>query len=585
MPLSRRDFLKLSAAAGVAAGATVSTPWDAWGQLPLSLAAEAASGLTTVQRTIVKGAKLRDGTQGSYYRLTYGPGEPHIVRHDLHKKHTRAAIDRAWSFVHFTDVHLVDTQSPARVEFLDRYADQQCDSAPLDAAQRPHETLTTHVFEAMIRRIRAIGRGPRTGRPFKFAMCTGDNVDNEQYNELRWFIDLMDGGATVTPNSGGPTYEGVQAADWGDPEYWHPDTVADKYKDGYGYPDYPGLLELAIVGFQATGLGLPWWQTFGNHDGLLQGNAPRTEAFAQIATGPAKFSGPPPGMDPCNPFPSVPLAPTKPVTADANRRIVRRGEYIEEHFTTRGTPSGHGFHKRNRADGTAYYSRDDFKPFRFIALDTVNPGGYADGSIGQAQFDWLEQKLIQVHGRYFDGSGNVVKTKHHDRLVILFSHHGLRSLNNPVQDENSDDPGANDLPRKMAADVEALVHRFPTVIAWVNGHTHNNQVDPRPDPAGRTPGFWDIGTAAHVDWICQSRIVEVALRRDGVLSIFGTVVDHAAPPDPAHASGVLRLASINRELCANDFQFGFDSKGPGRPEDRNVELLLPAPAWLVKTLR
>jgi hypothetical protein len=245
---------------------------------------------------------------------------------------------------------------------------------------------------------------------------------------------------------------------------------------------------------------------------------------------------------------------------------------------------GHGFHKRNRADGTAYYSRDDFKPFRFVVLDTVNPGGYADGSIGQTQFNWLEQKLIQVHGRYFDANGNAVKTKHRDRLVVLFSHHGLRSLDNPIQDANSDDPQANDLPRMNAAEIEALVHRFPNVIAWVNGHTHNNQIDPRPDPTGKTAGFWDIGTAAHVDWICQSRIVEIALRRDGVLSIFCTVVDHAAPPDPASASGLLRLASINRELAANDYQWGFDGIGPGTPKDRNVELLLPAPRWLVKTL-
>jgi metallophosphoesterase (TIGR03767 family) len=343
------------------------------------------------------------------------------------------------------------------------------------------------------------------------------------------------------------------------------------------------LLTDAVKQFGATGIGMPWWQTFGNHDGLLQGNAPRNEAFAQATVGPAKPDGPPPGTNPCDSFPTLPTGPTKPVTADPNRRIVRRSEYVAEHFTTTGTPKGHGFHKRNRTDGTAYYSRDDFPPFRFISLDTVNPGGYADGSIGQTQFNWLEQRLIQAHSRYFDSTGKPVKTKHRDRLVVLFSHHGLRSLTNSVQDGNPDDPSSNDLPRMMAPEIEALVHRFPNVIAWVNGHTHNNQIVPRPDPTGRTQGFWDIGTAAHVDWICQSRIVEIALRRDGVLSIFCTVFDHAGPPDPAKASGVLRLASINRELAANDYQYGFASKGPGTPQDRNVELLLRAPAWFAKT--
>jgi hypothetical protein len=139
--------------------------------------------------------------------------------------------------VHFTDIHLIDAQSPARAEFVDRFADQHCESFPLSSAQRPQETLTLQVLESMNRRVRRIRRGPATKAPLRFAICTGDNIDNEQFNELRWFIDLMDGETWVTPNSGGPSYEGVQAADWGDPEYWHPDRVPDKYKDQYGFPE------------------------------------------------------------------------------------------------------------------------------------------------------------------------------------------------------------------------------------------------------------------------------------------------------------------------------------------------------------
>jgi len=128
--------------------------------------------------------------------------------------------------------------------------------------------------------------------------------------------------------------------------------------------------------------------------------------------------------------------------------------------------------------------------------------------------------------------------------------------------------------------VEALVHRFPNVIAWVDGHTHDNVITPMPDPSGLTAGFWDIGTAAHIDWTSQSWIVEIAHRTDGALSIICSMVDHASHPDPGGLVGLARLASINRELCANDPQYGFDSKGPGQPSDRNVELFLPAPAWV-----
>jgi metallophosphoesterase (TIGR03767 family) len=323
-----------------------------------------------------------------------------------------------------------------------------------------------------------------------------------------------------------------------------------------------------------------WIQTFGNHDGLMQGNVHRNEALNQIAIGSAKFTGPPPVFDPCNPLANLVAAPTTPVTADPERQTLRRGDYVEQMFHTTGTPVGHGFRQRNRDDGTAYSTWDREGWLRFITLDTVNPGGYDAGSIGQTQFDWLEQQLIAVHSRYFDADGNVVRTKHANRVVVLFSHHGLRSLDNPNVAPDPDDPGANDLPRVMADEIEALVHRFPNVVAWVNGHTHNNVIAPRPDPAKRTTGFWDIGTAAHVDWTSQSRIVELAVRRDGSISIFCTIFDHDAPPDPRGLTGIPYLASLARELTANDPQYGFDSKGPGEPPDRNVELTLPALPWL-----
>jgi len=570
--LGRRQFLKL--AAGAAA-------------VPLAPAAARLApdrALTTLEQTIVKGALLGSGTNGSYHRLTYGPGEPYIVRADLAPP-SSSAFNCLASFVHFTDIHLCDAQSPARVEFLDRFADMSCSAFPLSSAQRPQEAMSLQVLEAMARQVREFHRGPASGKPFQFVICTGDNVDNEQFNELRWFVDLMDGGKTVTPNSGDLfRYEGVQEADWGDPEYWHPDAVSDKYKTQYGFPNYPGLLGDAIQPFAATGVGIPWLQTFGNHDGLIQGTAPRNAAFDAIAVGALKFDGPPPGINPCDPFNGLGTQwlPTRLVTPDPERRIIRRSEYIAEMFNTTGLPVGHGFGPANRGpDEIAYYVRDDLPRFRLVSLDTVNPGGHAEGSIGAQQFGWLEERLIEVHGSYYAGDSSIVATGNPDRLVVLFSHHGLRSLTNPIQAPNLDDPQSNDLPRVLADQVEALLHRFPNVIAWVNGHTHDNVITPRPDPAGRTAGFWDIGTAAHVDWICQCRTVEVCLRTDGKLSIFCTMVNHAAPAHPTGALGVLRLASIHRELAANDFQYGFAGKGPGAPEDRNVELLLPAPGWLL----
>jgi hypothetical protein len=157
-----------------------------------------------------------------------------------------------------------------------------------------------------------------------------------------------------------------------------------------------------------------------------------------------------------------------------------------------------------------------------------------------------------------------------DQLVVLFSHHNLATLDNPVPDLTR--PLAR---RVSAAAFEGLLHSFPNVVLWVNGHSHVNRVTPHARPGGG--GFWEVLTAAHIDWPQQSRIVELADNRDGTLSIFGTLVEHAAPARPAGigAGRVLDLAAWSRELSFNDPQARLGALG--EPEDRNVELVLPAP--------
>jgi len=130
-----------------------------------------------------------------------------------------------------------------------------------------------------------------------------------------------------------------------------------------------------------------------------------------------------------------------------------------------------------------------------------------------------------------------------------------------------------------------LLLRFPNVVLWVNGHTHRNTVTPymRSRHAKAPGGFWEVNTAAHVDWPQQARTVELVDNRNGTLSIFGTIVDHVAPTSYGkHPKSALELASLSRELGANDWQErtrpedGQDGRR-GRLEDRNVELLVPAP--------
>jgi hypothetical protein len=205
-------------------------------------------------------------------------------------------------------------------------------------------------------------------------------------------------------------------------------------------------------------------------------------------------------------------------------------------------------------------------------LDTVNRGGQSSGSIGAAQLAWLEAELRLASSRYLDAAGAEIKTSAPDKLVVLFSHHALRSLSN-----STPDPAAPNDQRLQAAAVEAIVHRYPNVVAWVSGHSHQNLVTPRPDPTGKTGGFWEIQSAAHVDYPEQARLVELVDNRDGTLSIFGIVIEHAAPPGTTPgATDVLGLAAISRELSVNDYQVD-GAVALGKDLDRNVELLVKAP--------
>ena len=384
---------------------------------------------TTIEASIVPVGS------GPYVTLTDGPGWPTIVRSELGAPKPGREDRRVGlaSIVHLTDLHLIDAQSTSRVEFLDRYADPPTGSIPFGAAFRAQETLTTQVGESMVRRINAIGAGPVSGRPFDCAVSTGDNIDNQQQNETEWFFTLLDGGA-LDPNSGGPTYEGVQTVDpltmLPDPHYWHPELegpTTDNYKQFWGFPAYPGLLAAAIAPFTATGLRIPWYSTYGNHDGLMQGNAPGNAALDLIATGMVKVVGPPIGFSPGDfqtalsngdptAFPAVIAAAgtsARVVTADPARATISPAAWVQRHLDSPATPGpkGHGYTDANVADETLYFTFPVAPGVLGISLDTVNRGGYADGSVGAEQLAWLEARVQEVSSRYYDSGGTEVKRR------------------------------------------------------------------------------------------------------------------------------------------------------------------------------
>ena len=121
-------------------------------------------------------------------------------------------------FAQLSDTHVMDHQSPARVELLDRFADP--DLAPVGhdrtvGTYRPQELFTHHVLEAMVQAVNRCPSGPVTGAALDFAIVTGDSTDNAQLNELQAYLSLLNGGWTVPDSGDQDRYEGV--ANSGDP--------------------------------------------------------------------------------------------------------------------------------------------------------------------------------------------------------------------------------------------------------------------------------------------------------------------------------------------------------------------------------
>jgi metallophosphoesterase (TIGR03767 family) len=589
------------------------------------------AGKTTLEETI----KLSGGS--AFGDLTSGPGESTVVRKNLAKPQSRRARTRRTItfFGTMTDPQIMDEMSPARAEQIDPSGE------PFASAWRPHELGALQNYDQLVRNVNANRTSPfrqGNGKRSKmgFVLNTGDMADSAQLNETRWYIQVLEGG-TIDPFTGKPIgpgnpceqaneeqkaqlnaavaarlYTGVQDYDdWrGEPadrydDFWDPDEAPPGASSPFAaWPRYPGLMERAQRPFTAQGLAVPWYTARGNHDAIWQGTfrAPATLEFLTtscIKPFPNdKFDGDGYGdenapkivEDLDDPdFVSTQLAEARLVPPDPDRRFLYAGEYQKLHGNS---DKGHGFKfvssaEKRKSKGAAAYYAFTKNGIRFIAIDTNAEGGAASGNVDDPQYRWVERELKAA--------------KRKGMLAVGYSHHPLRSQTATVTDENapkceSATSSMCDLdPRKSTPlhrgltgpkPMRDLFLKYPNFIAYVVGHVHENEVTPRKARGGKS-GFWEIATASEIDWPQQARLLEVMDNRDGTLSIFGTMVDTAAPlasPAPGSAANVftdVHLSSLTRRIAANDPHYGVTgSESPhaeGKRKDRNVELVLRDP--------
>jgi 3',5'-cyclic AMP phosphodiesterase CpdA len=404
------------------------------------------------------------------------------------------------SFGQLTDTHVRDEESPARVPFLDRLG------PPLTSTFRPQEAFSTQVLDAAVC---ALARE----RP-QAVVITGDIVDSAQENELDEALAVLRGDL-VQPDTGGPGYDGVQAASNPDPFFYRPDHDA---------PRHPGAVAAAQRRFRATGLDVPWYPAVGNHDVLVQGEVPPTEAIEKVATGDRLVTHLDPSFQP--PTLDEDEAPA------AVRALLADGEVFGSAETVPADPARRhlapaamvdrlaaaaGVHPAAR--GRLDYTFDLGPAVRGIVLDTASRLAGSRGVVTAEQVAWLREQLT-------DG-----------RWSVVFAH-------NPLE---ASDGGQAAL---------ALLDRSPRVVAVVSGNRHRNTIEPR-------DGYWLIGTSSLADFPQQARMFRLREAAGGAV-LETWMVDHDGRG----------LAGIARELAFLDAQGGRPQGFAGERSDRNVRLFV-----------
>lgn len=492
-----------------------------------------------------------------YGAWTFGNGLQIVKRFDLMPDpSTYSPPNRITKFLNFftiSDIHITDKEAPNQLITLQK--ENPNNSGQNTSIYSPIMPYTTHVLDAAIQTANALHKI----NPFDFAISLGDTCNSTSYNELRWYIDVIDG-KVIIPSSG--AHLGANTVDYQKP-------------------------------YKAAGLdkSIPWYQTLGNHDHFMIGSFPVYESGFQnsyisdtvwsiplqlltpnMATFPALFN-----KGYINPASGLPQyygglingsnllgaviddgdvsqfsGPPK-VAADPNRRSLHRTEWIQEYFKTSTLPVGHGFNliEPNQPSGFACYSflPNPDVPLKVIVLDDTQreDDGSVDihghGFLDDYRWAWLQNELD-------DG-----QTK--NQLMIIAAHIpiavvgigaetewwlGGKTLTNELGDASTTMQNAVTL-----ADLVQKLQETTNLLMWIAGHRHVNTVKAfvSPDRVNAPEkGFWQVETSSLHDFPQQFRTFEIFLNEDYTISIETINVD------PAVAEGTPAATSRKNAVAA-----------------------------------
>ena len=474
---------------------------------------------TTLQRTVVPDSIPSDSPDIFPYEISkyreygygnwhYGPGIDFVKRLDImpagYDANSVTKKTKLLNFFTITDIHITDKESPAQAIYLGYKGGNSSGYSGV-------MLYTTQVLDTAIQTINALHKN----NPFDFGISLGDTCNATQYNELRWYIDVLDG-KVITPSSG--HHAGADNIDYQKP-----------YK---------------AAGLDET---IPWYQTLGNHDHFWLGFLPPNNYIRRTLTGTkilnlgnpfidsrgadsrgyymGSIDGRTPygniiGVGPVNDFPKHP----KVLAADSKRRSLTKNKWISEFFDASSSPTGHGFNQTSITSGFACYTfePDSNIPLRVIVLDDTqsndNPNdpetlgyghgsfGYGHGSLDNERYNWLISELD--------------KGQTEGKLMIIAAHI-------PIGVEPA---GSMMCWNATETDLIAELQNHPNFIMWIAGHRHLNTIKAfiSPDPVNAPEkGFWEVETSSLRDFPQQFRTVEIYLNSDNTISIVTTNVDPA----------------------------------------------------------